>query len=204
MVRACLSILELCERFRDSSQASGASQRVQRASDALPLIGRCAGWPCTPWPFARPQPDCRFAFVVVCHSPSRSGSLPCLRGDRSARRRVFSSVLCAARGQRVLRGTEWTLCAPIGCVALDARCVRFWRRARHEFFMARVRPQPFLHCARTCCSQRGPVLAVLRFSLVESRGAARAGSSFGRWRCGSCVAVRLIALGFARLGRLPG
>lgn len=49
-VRACLSILELCERFRDSSQASGASQRVQRASDALPLIGRCGGWPCTPWP----------------------------------------------------------------------------------------------------------------------------------------------------------
>ena len=40
----------LCEQFRDSSQASGASQRVQRASDALPLIGRCGGWPCTPWP----------------------------------------------------------------------------------------------------------------------------------------------------------
>ena len=50
LVRACLSILELCEWFRDSSQASGASQRVQRASDALPLIGRCGGWPCTPWP----------------------------------------------------------------------------------------------------------------------------------------------------------
>jgi len=100
-------------------------------------------------------------FDVVCHSPSRSGSLPCLRGDSSARRRVFSFALCAARGQRVLRGTEWTLCAPIGCVALLARRVRFWRRARYDFIMVRVRPQPFLHCARTCCSQRGPVLAAL-------------------------------------------
>ena len=100
-------------------------------------------------------------FDVVCHSPSRSGSLPCLRGDSSARRRVFSFALCAARGQRVLRGTEWTLCAPIGCVALLARRVRFWRCARYDFIMVRVRPQPFLHCARTCCSQRGPVLAAL-------------------------------------------
>ena len=128
-------------------------------------------------------------FVVVCHSPSRSGSLPCLRGDRSARRRVFSSVLCAARGQRVLRGTEWTLCAPIGCVALVARCVRFWRRAGLSDRRA-CAPNPCLHCARTCCSQRGPVRAVLRLS-CESRGAARGGSSLGRWRCGSCVAVRL-------------
>ena len=141
-------------------------------------------------------------FVVVCHSPSRSGSLPCLRGDRSARRRVFSSVLCAARGQRVLRGTEWTLCAPIGCVALLARRVRFWRRARlsdrracdpNPSYTAHARAAASaVRCLRCCAS------------LLESRGAARAGSSLGRWRCGSCVAVRLIALGFARLGRLPG
>ena len=31
----------------------------------------------------------------------------------------------------------------------------------------------------------------------------RAGSSLGRWRCGSCV-LRALCAAFARLGRLPG
>ena len=102
-------------------------------------------------------------FDVVCHSPSRSGSLPCLRGDSSARRRVFSFALCAARGQRVLRGTEWTLCAPIGCVALLARRVRFWRCARYDLSWCACDPNPFytaharaaasaVRCLRLCFS----------------------------------------------------
>ena len=96
LVRACLSILELCEWFRDSSQASGASQRVQRASDALPLIGRCAGWPCTPWPFARPQPECRFASMSsVTRLVARVHSLACAVTVRLG---VASSLLrCAPR-----------------------------------------------------------------------------------------------------------
>ena len=93
-MRACLSILELCERFRDSSQASGASQRVQRASDALPLIGRCAGWPCTPWPFARPQPDGRFAsWSSVTRLVARVHSLACAVMVRPG---IVSSLVCCA------------------------------------------------------------------------------------------------------------
>jgi len=141
-------------------------------------------------------------FDVVCHSPSRSGSLPCLRGDSSARRRVFSFALCAARGQRVLRGTEWTLCAPIGCVALLARRVRFWRCARYDLSWCACDPNPFT--LRTHVLQPARSGACGSASLSWISMVARAGSSLGRWRCGSCVSVRLIALGFARLGRLPG
>ena len=172
-MRACLSILELCERFRDSSQASGASQRVQRASDALPLIGRCAGWPCTPWPFARPQPDCRFAlWSSVTRLVARVHSLACAVIVRPG---VASSLVCCAPrvASGCYAGRSGLSVRRSGALRFIARCVRFWRRARHEFFMARVRPQPFLHCARTCCSQRGPVLAVLRLSYWESRCCAR-------------------------------
>ena len=55
--------LELCEWFRDCSQASGASQRVQRASAPRPSIGLRCGWPCTAWPAARPQPGSCFAEI---------------------------------------------------------------------------------------------------------------------------------------------
>ena len=160
-MRACLSILELCERFRDSSQASGASQRVQRASGALPFIGRCAGWPCTPWPFARPQPDCRFAlWSSVTRLVARVHSLACAVIVRPG---VASSLVCCAPrvASGCYAGRSGLSVRRSGALRFIARCVRFWRRARHEFFMARVRPQPFLHCARTCCSQRGPVLAAL-------------------------------------------
>ena len=63
--RACQRILELCEWFRDCSQASGASQRVQRASAPRPTGLRC-GWPCTGWPTARPQPRSCFAELDRC------------------------------------------------------------------------------------------------------------------------------------------
>ena len=46
----------LGEWFRDLSQASGASQRVQRASVACSSNGACGGWPCTPRSFVWPQP----------------------------------------------------------------------------------------------------------------------------------------------------
>ena len=168
-------------------EAYACSGRWTRRARRLRWVRR-VGWPCTPWPFARPQPGCRFAWHRAL-TRLFARVLRASRGWGLASHRVFSSVLCAARGQRVLRGTEWTLCAPIGCVALVARCVRFWRRAGLSDRRA-CAPNPCLHCARTCCSQRGPVRAVLRLS-CESRGAARGGSSLGRWRCGSCVAVRL-------------
>ena len=122
-------------------------------------------------------------FVVVSHSPSRSGSLPCLRGDSTARRRVFSSVLCAARGQRVLRGTEWTLCAPIGCVALHARRVRFWRRARlsdrracdpNPSYTAHARAAASaVRCARCCVS-------LLRVAVLRAPARRSVGGAAGR------------------------
>lgn len=202
MVRACLSILELCERFRDSSQASGASQRVQRASGALPFIGRCAGWPCTPWPFARPQPDCRFAlWSSVTRLVARVHSLACAVIVRPG---VASSLVCCAPrvASGCYAGRSGLSVRRSGALRFIARCVRFWRRARlsdrracdpNPFYTAHARAAASaVRCLRCCVS------------LIGSRGAARAGPSLGRWRCGSCVSVRLIALGFARLGRLPG
>ena len=205
----------LCEQFRDSSQASGASQRVQRAPVALPAI-RCwrrVGWPCTPWPFARPQPECH---SVPCPSAFASspwvwfsltgGSASSVRAVRAwVRRRVFSFVLCAARGQRVLAGTEWTLCAPAGCASLLA-WAPFGEAARAFVSDPRVGlgracdPNPFYTAharaaasARWCGCSRGCPLGLPWGWAAPARrsvgGAAGRGLAF--WAC-------------ARLGRLPG
>jgi len=119
-VRACLSILELCELFRDSSQASGASQRVQRASVARPRLSgrvRASEGPAHHGSRAAAA-GVSLCALVVRHSPSRSGFTTLACAVRVRLVIVFvSSVLCAARGQRVLRGTEWTLCAPTGLAA---------------------------------------------------------------------------------------
>ena len=89
-----------------------------------------------------------------------TGPAQCAFGPASC---LVSFVLCAARGQRVLRGTEWTLCAPIGCVALLARRVRFWRCARYDLSWCACDPNPFytaharaaasaVRCLRLCFS----------------------------------------------------
>ena len=202
LVRACLSILELCEWFRDSSQASGASQRVQRASDALPLIGRCAGWPCTPWPFARPQPECRFASMSsVTRLVARVHSLACAVTVRLG---VASSLLRCA--PRVASGCY---AGRSGLSVRRSGALRFLRGASDSggaraMIYHGARATPTLFTLRTHVLQPARSGACGPASLSWISMVARAGSSLGRWRCGSCVSVRLIALGFARLGRLPG
>ena len=104
-LRACLSILELCERFRDSSQASGASQRVQRAPVASLLEG-CDGWPCTPWP-SRGRSRGVTLLWVVPHLPSarerlsgsreRAGRLFYRASAVRVRSGVVSCLFCAVR-----------------------------------------------------------------------------------------------------------
>ena len=202
LVRACLSILELCEWFRDSSQASGASQRVQRASDALPFIGRCAGWPCTPWPFARPQPECRFASMSsVTRLVARVHSLACAVTVRLG---VASSLLRCA--PRVASGCY---AGRSGLSVRRSGALRFLRGASDSggaraMIYHGARATPTLFTLRTHVLQPARSGACGSASLSWISMVARAGPSLGRWRCGSCVAVRLIALGFARLGRLPG
>ena len=105
LVRACLSILELCEWFRDSSQASGASQRVQRAPVASLLEG-CDGWPCTPWP-SRGRSRGVTLLWVVPHLPSarerlsgsreRAGRLFYRASAVRVRSGVVSCLFCAVR-----------------------------------------------------------------------------------------------------------
>ena len=79
--------------------------------------------------------------------PRSSGSLPCQCGAHSVRRRRSLSLLRAARGQRVLCGTEWTLCAPIGGAALRGSAASPVPAARAPAFArerARVRPEPIV------------------------------------------------------------
>ena len=171
-MRACLSILELCERFRDSSQASGASQRVQRASGALPLIGRCAGWPCTPWPFARPQPDCRFAlWSSVTRLVARVHSLACAVIVRPG---VASSLVCCAPrvASGCYAGRSGLSVRRSGASRFVARCVRFWRRARLSDRRA-CDPNPFYTAHARAAASAVRCVAVLRLSYWESRCCAR-------------------------------
>lgn len=142
--------LELCEWFRDCSQASGASQRVQRASAPRPSIGLRCGWPCTAWPTARPQPGSCFAELDRCAPASLLGFTPLPVRCASVRRRMSLSVLRAERGQRVLCGTEWTLCAPTGGAALPGSAASLVPAARAAALArerARVRPQPIQYTA---------------------------------------------------------
>ena len=87
----------------------------------------------------------------------------CVVSGRRGGGRAIALELCAVRGQRVLSGTEWTLCAPrrsgdhvIGAPQGGARAPhqarpasvgggRGWARRRA------CDPNP-THCARTCCS----------------------------------------------------
>ncbi len=140
----------LGEWFRDSSQATGASQRVQRASAPRPSIGLRCGWPCTAWPTARPQPGSCFAELDRCAPASLLGFTPLPVRCASVRRRMSLSVLRAERGQRVLCGTEWTLCAPTGGAALPGSAASLVPAARAAALArerARVRPQPIQYTA---------------------------------------------------------
>ena len=116
-----------------------------------------------------------------------TGPAQCAFGPASC---LVSFVLCAARGQRVLRGTEWTLCAPGRVRRASVQRVRFRRRARGSSQKIGARATPTLnkHCARTCCSQR--VRCGGRSLLPSSGGGGSRSlrrSSLGRWRCGSCA-----------------
>ena len=194
--RACQGILELCEWFRDCSQASGASQRVQRASAPRPSAGGCgADGPAQHGPPRGRSRDRALLNLIDACLPRCSGSLPCQRGAHSVRRRMSLSVLRAARGQRVLCGTEWTLCAPTGGAALPGSAASLVPAARAAALArerARVRPQPIQYTAhaRAAASAVRCEPRVRRCAHSVGRVAARvfrAGSSLGRWRCGSCA-----------------
>ena len=186
----------LGEWFRDLSQASGASQRVQRASVACSSNGACGGWPCTPRSFVWPQPGGRASSAQLScdRCPFHEGCPLC---NWVAPWRVLnpSLTLCAARDQRVpagKSGRSLRLGAP--SLLLIEGAARCRRRARLTYTVWRVcDPNPIYHCARTCCSparRRGSP----RFGCPSPReaaevGAARArsvggaaGSSFGSGR----------------------
>ena len=156
--RACQGILELCEWFRDCSQASGASQRVQRASAPRPTGLRC-GWPCTAWPTARPQPGCCFAGSTRTCLVARVESL----ASAVCTRPGVACSQCAARRAwpaGALRDGVDSLCADRRRCAPSERGVVGSGGARacsRERAGARAPPTHLLHCARTCCSQRGSV-----------------------------------------------
>ena len=96
------------------------------------------------------------------------------------------SVLRAARGQRVLCGTEWTLCAPTGGGALvGARGLRFRRRARllsresgracdpNPYLTLRTHVlQPARFVARRACGDGPPSVRACFVSVRRSVGGA--------------------------------
>ena len=104
-------------------------------------------------------------------------------------------MLRAARGQRVLCGTEWTLCAPTGGAALPGSAASPVPAARAPALArerARVRPQPIEYTAhaRAAASAVRCESRVRRCAHLLGRVAARvfrADPSLGRWRCGSCA-----------------
>ena len=207
--RACHGILELCEWFRDCSQACGASQRVQRASASRPtrVAERMALHSMAHR--AAAAGTC-FAELVDAHLPRCSGSLPCQRSAHSSRRRMISAC-CAPRVASGCSAGRSGLSVrrPVAVRSLGARRLRFWRRARvlsRESVRA-CDPNPhLLHCARTCCSQRGAVRGVraAKPRLGVAARVFRAVPSLGRWRCGSCARSLFLRDMRARLGRLPG
>ena len=103
----------LGEWFRDLSQASGASQRVQRASAACSSNGACGGWPCTPRSFVWPQPGGRpsSAQLSCDWSPFHEGCPLCnwVRALVGAR---FIPDAVRRAGPTGASGKEWTLFAP--------------------------------------------------------------------------------------------
>ena len=113
-------------------QANACSGRPRR--DPHPSGLRC-GWPCTAWPTARPQPGSCFAEFDRCAPALLLGFTPLPVRCASVRRRTNLSVLRAARGQRVLCGTEWTLCM------------------RSRQWLAHVPPDPAAHRCTFGCTQ---------------------------------------------------
>ena len=135
----------LGEWFRELSQASGASQRVQRASAACSSNGACGGWPCTPRSFVWPQPGGRPSSAQLSCDCD-----PLLRGSS------LCNWVCALVGALIIpdavrragptgaSGKEWTLFAPRCAISpLDREgAARCRRRPRLTSRAARVRPQP--------------------------------------------------------------
>ena len=102
----------LGEWFRDLSQASGASQRVQRASAACSSNAACGGWPCTPRSFVWPQPGGRSSSAQPsCDwSPLHEG-LHCAIGFALVGAPIIPDAVRRARPTGA-SGKEWTLFAP--------------------------------------------------------------------------------------------
>ena len=113
--------------FRDSSQAFDANRRVQRAArcdrwsahfDVRRLYCIAARWPCTAW--LRVAAASHLRLEARRARRGRIDGCVCLaqavrawRSEASTRVvRGHWESLRAARGQRVLSGTEWTLCLP--------------------------------------------------------------------------------------------
>ena len=172
-------------------QANACSGRPRRD----PPLGCGADGPAQHGPPRGRSRDRALLNSIDARLPRCSGSLPCQRGAHSVRRRMSLSVLRAARGQRVLCGTEWTLCAPTGGAALPGSAVSPVPAARAPALArewARVRPQPIQYTAhaRAAASAVRCEPRVRRCAHSVGRAAARvfrAGPSLGRWRCGSCA-----------------
>ena len=172
-------------------QANACSGRPRRD----PPLGCGADGPAQHGPPRGRSRDRALLNSIDARLPRCSGSLPCQRGAHSVRRRMSLSVLRAARGQRVLCGTEWTLCAPTGGAALPGSAASLVPAARAAALArerARVRPQPIQYTAhaRAAASAVRCEPRVRRCAHSVGRAAARvfrAGPSLGRWRCGSCA-----------------
>ena len=113
--------LELCEWFRDCSQASGASQRVQRASAPRPTpVGCGADGPAQHGPPRGRSRD--RALLNLCAPALLLGFTPLPVRCASVRRRTSLSVLRAARGQRVR--PQWRARSP--AARLHYRYLTIW------------------------------------------------------------------------------
>ena len=170
-------------------QANACSGRPRRD----PPLGCGADGPAQHGPPRGRSRDRALLNSIDARLPRCSGSLPCQRGAHSVRRRMSLSVLRAARGQRVLCGTEWTLCAPTGGAALPGSAASLVAAARAAALArerARVRPIRYTAHARAAASAVRCEPRVRRCAHSVGRAAARvfrAGPSLGRWRCGSCA-----------------
>ena len=203
---------ELCEWFRDCSQASGASQRVQRASAPRPTPGCGADGPAQHGPPRGRSRDRALLNSTDARLPCCSGSRPCQCGARrSGVARV--SVCCAPRVASGCSAGRSGLSVrrPAALRSVGARRLRFRRRARllsRESGRA-CDPNPFntlrthvLQPARSGASRAcGDAPIELGASLRACFAADRrsVGGAAGRARLAPGILGRR-----ARLGRLPG
>ena len=204
--------LELCEWFRDCSQASGASQRVQRASAPRPTpVGCGADGPAQHGPPRGRSRDRALLNSTDARLPCCSGSLPCQCGARrSGVARV--SACCAPRvasgcsaGRSGLSVRRPAALRSLGACVSGSGGARACSRERAG---ARATPTHSIHCARTCCSQRGSV-RVARAAMRPFAWARRC-ARVSRRPVARSVALRVVRVSpgilgrRARLGRLPG